>query len=215
MGDEFVTDTLRNAIAIAADDGFRVSLPSSITSPLQKSLVLAEAIRALPASHVPDCIFTGAEAPALNSANIPAMLAAQLQYPFVSYALSASYPSTKDNASTGLSTKTPLSPLTDFSLQIKMERDNYLATLAAPLPAVISFTKTPYNPGHPSVPGILKSQNMVFPLIPVTLPEPADRIQPLRTIPLRKDRDTRMIGAEDAEQKAHLLIRMLTESGIL
>ena len=206
MGAPDAIHTLRNAVAIAADDGVLVPLPKDFLVPeafhsFEKSYTLSCAVKLLGTSdHPPDCIFFGAEAPELYSGHIPAMLAEHLDYPFIYSAISADAVSSETGQQ---------------QLLVQTEQDDYLATFNLLLPCVVSFTKTPETLGHPSIPGIIKSQHMEFSPLQIQPPNPSTGTQMLRSIPLRKNRDTQIIHEGDDSKNADRLIELLTETGIL
>jgi electron transfer flavoprotein beta subunit len=125
-------EIVRKALAMGADDGVMISDDALAGSDLWGTAVaLAAAIKQLG----PDLILTGTQSTDAISGDLPGMLAEKLGLPGLTYARSI-------EVSAG-------------RVRVQRETDTGYMTISAPLPALVSITKSANEPRYPSLKGIM------------------------------------------------------------
>ncbi|MBV9439411.1 MAG: electron transfer flavoprotein subunit beta/FixA family protein [Candidatus Eremiobacteraeota bacterium] len=125
-------EIVRKALAMGADDGVLVSDEAFAGSDLcATSIVLAAAIRSL----APDLVVTGTQSTDAITGDLPGMLAERLGFPGLTYARKLD--------------------VADGRVRVQRETDTGYMTISAPLPALVSITKSANEPRYPSLKGIM------------------------------------------------------------
>jgi electron transfer flavoprotein beta subunit len=125
-------EIVRKALAMGADDAVMVSDDTLAGSDLWGTAVaLAAAIKA----QSPDIVLMGTQSTDAISGELPGMIAEKLGLPGLTYARKVE--------------------VADGRVRVQRETDNGYMTLSAPLPAVVSITKSANEPRYPSLKGIM------------------------------------------------------------
>jgi electron transfer flavoprotein beta subunit len=125
-------EIVRKALAMGADDAVMVSDDTLVGSDLWGTAVaLAAAIKA----QSPDIVLMGTQSTDAISGDLPGMIAEKLGLPGLTYARKVE--------------------VADGRVRVQRETDNGYMTLSAPLPAVVSITKSANEPRYPSLKGIM------------------------------------------------------------
>ncbi len=125
-------EIVRKALAMGADDAVMVSDDALAGSDLWGTAVaLAAAIKA----QNPDLVVTGTQSTDAISGDLPGMLAEKLGLPGLTYARSVE--------------------IADGRVRVQRETETGYMTLSAPLPALVSITKSANEPRYPSLKGIM------------------------------------------------------------
>lgn len=125
-------EIVRKALAMGADDGVMLSDDALAGSDLWgTAVVLAAAIRQL----APDLVVCGTQSTDAQSGDLPGMLAEKLAFPGLTYARALE--------------------VADGRVRVKRETETGYMTISAPLPALVSVTKSANEPRYPSLKGIM------------------------------------------------------------
>ncbi len=125
-------EIVRKALAMGADDAVMLSDDALAGSDLWGTAVaLAAAIKQLS----PDLVVTGTQSTDAQSGDLPGMLAEKLGLPGLTYARKLE--------------------VADGRVRVQRETDTGYMTLSAPLPALVSITKSANEPRYPSLKGIM------------------------------------------------------------
>ena len=125
-------EIVRKALAMGADDAVMLSDDALAGSDLWGTAVaLAAAIKQLG----PDLVVTGTQSTDAISGDLPGMLAEKLGLPGLTYARSLE--------------------VAGGRVRVQRETDNGYMTISAPLPALVSVTKSANDPRYPSLKGIM------------------------------------------------------------
>ena len=125
-------EIVRKALAMGADDAVMISDDALAGSDMWGTAVaLAAAIKA----QSPDIVLTGTQSTDAISGDLPGMLAEKLGFPGLTYARKID--------------------LADGRVRVQRETDNGYMTISAPLPALVSVTKSANEPRYPSLKGIM------------------------------------------------------------
>jgi electron transfer flavoprotein beta subunit len=125
-------EIVRKALAMGADDAVMVSDDTLAGSDLWGTAVaLAAAIKA----QSPDIVLMGTQSTDAISGDLPGMIAEKLGLPGLTYARKLD--------------------VADGRVRVQRETDNGYMTISAPLPAVVSVTKSANEPRYPSLKGIM------------------------------------------------------------
>ena len=125
-------EIVRKALAMGADDAVMISDDALAGSDMWGTAVaLAAAIKA----QSPDIVLTGTQSTDAISGDLPGMLAEKLGFPGLTYARKLE--------------------VADGRARVQRETDNGYMTISAPLPALVSITKSANEPRYPSLKGIM------------------------------------------------------------
>jgi len=125
-------EIVRKALAMGADDAVMISDDTLVGSDLWGTAVaLSAAIKA----QSPDLVLTGTQSTDAISGDLPGMLAEKLGFPGLTYARKID--------------------LADGRVRVERETENGYMTISAPLPALVSVTKSANEPRYPSLKGIM------------------------------------------------------------
>lgn len=125
-------EIVRKALAMGADDAVMISDDGVGGSDLWgTALVLAAAIKSL----APDLVVTGTQSTDAIGGILPGMLAEKLGLPGLTYARSLA--------------------VADGRVRVQRETETGYMTISAPLPALVSVTKSANEPRYPSLKGIM------------------------------------------------------------
>jgi electron transfer flavoprotein beta subunit len=125
-------EIVRKALAMGADDGVMISDDTLAGSDLWgTAIVLAAAIK----QQNPDLVLTGTQSTDAISGDLPGMLAEKLGLPGLTYARALE--------------------VADGRVRVKRETETGYMTISAPLPALVSVTKSANEPRYPSLKGIM------------------------------------------------------------
>lgn len=125
-------EIVRKALAMGADDAIMLSDDTLAGCDLWGTAVaLAGAIKAAG----PDLVITGTQSTDAISGDLPGMLAEKLDLPGLTYARSLE--------------------VADGRVRVQRETDTGYMTISAPLPALVSVTKSANEPRYPSLKGIM------------------------------------------------------------
>lgn len=139
-------EIVRKALAMGADDAVMLSDDALAGSDLWGTAVaLAAAIKQLS----PDLVVTGTQSTDAQSGDLPGMLAEKLGLPGLTYARKLE--------------------VADGRVRVQRETDTGYMTLSAPLPALVSITKSANEPRYPSLKGIMGAKKKT--IAPMTTAE--------------------------------------------
>lgn len=125
-------EIVRKALAMGADDGVMISDDTLAGSDLWgTATALAAAIK----QQNPDLVITGTQSTDAISGDLPGMLAEKLGLPGLTYARALD--------------------VADGRVRVKRETETGYMTISAPLPALVSVTKSANEPRYPSLKGIM------------------------------------------------------------
>ena len=134
-GPDRVTDTIRTALAMGADDAIHIEIPETADNNLTAK-ALAGALRK---QEKIDIVFCGKEALDDGAAQVSQLVASYLDLPCVTVVLSAEY--------------------SDTSIKCKREVEGgAIETVEAPLPVVVAAQKGMNEPRYASLPNIMKAK---------------------------------------------------------
>jgi len=192
-------DVVRKALAMGADDAVMLSDDALAGCDLWGTAVaLAAAIKAQNA----DLVVTGTQSTDAISGDLPGMLAEKLGVPGLTYARSLE--------------------VADGRVRVQRETENGYMTLSAPLPALVSVTKSANEPRYPSLKGIMGAKKKTIAQvgagdlgISVTLGLDGAKAQLVDiTTPLARGKG-RVAQAADGADGAQQIVAFLKERALL
>jgi len=133
MGPEQAKEALKSCLAVGGDKAYLVSDRAfGGSDTLATSYILSTAIKALEKKEGPfDIIFCGKQAIDGDTAQVGPEIAEHLDYPQVTYAVEAS--------------------IENGAIRVKKETEAGYEILEMQAPAVVTVTKTPFEPRYPSI----------------------------------------------------------------
>jgi electron transfer flavoprotein beta subunit len=199
MAPESGKEIVRKALAMGADDAILISDPALEGSDLWTTAsVLAHAI----AKNGFDLVLCGTQSTDANTGDLPGQLAEQLGVPGVTYVRKFDI----DGA----------------ALVAERETDNGYQKIAAPLPALVSVTKSINQPRYPSLKGIMgakKKTIAVWPVAELALAHPVGAagaktvLTNLAPAPVREK--GRSVAVADGGEGAKVIVDFLKEKKLL
>jgi electron transfer flavoprotein beta subunit len=192
-------EIVRKALAMGADDAVMLSDDAFAGSDLWgTAVVLGAAIRQLE----PDLVLTGTQSTDAISGDLPGMLAEKLGVPGLTYARAID--------------------VADGRVRVQRETDTGYMTISAPLPALVSVTKSANEPRYPSLKGIMGAKKKEIKQLgaadlALSVPVGSDgaraRLVELADRPVRAK--GRVLQAPDAVEGAHAILAFLKERKFL
>ena len=186
LGPERVKETLLTALSLGADEAFHLLIEKIPEDPLSIAKLLKDKI-----SDIPDLslIFCGKLSTDSNNFAVPQMLAALLDFPFVTNVNQLDY---KEDL-----------------LTLKREAGGGIEeVLKAKLPILLSADKGLNEPRYPSLPGIMKAKKK--PLHTIQIPEEEEKIK-LLSLNSPPEKKAPKIIEGDSEEQVRQLIHLLKE----
>lgn len=189
-GPQRVTETLRTALAMGADNAIWIDTPEDIDS-FQAAKALAAAIKAEPKA---DLIFTGKQAIDDDNAQVSQLLATMLEIPYVTVALSAEY----------------------SAAEVTVKRETEGGTtevITMPLPALVAAQKGMNEPRFASLPNIMKAKKKEIKSLKMADLGVTENDRKIKLVnmqlPPAKQAGKKLTG--DSATQAHELVRLLRE----
>lgn len=147
MGPEQAKNALRECLEVGADKAYLVSDRAfGGSDTLATSYILSNAIKAVEEREGKfDVIFCGKQAIDGDTAQVGPEIAEHLDYPQVTYAIGAT--------------------AQDGEIAVKRETEDGFEVLAAPMPCVVTVTKTPFDPRYPNIKSKMAAKKAEIPTL--------------------------------------------------
>lgn len=186
LGPERAKEALLTALALGADEAFHLVTNKPLQDPLTTAQILKEKITEIPNLSL---IFCGKLSTDSNNFAVPQMLAALLDFPFITNINNLQY--------------------TEETFHLTRECGGGVdEILTAKAPLILSADKGLNEPRYPSLPGIMKAKKK--PLHTINIPSPEEKITLTKlTPPPEKKAPYIMKGASEEQVKE--LVQILRE----